>query len=230
MTQHIANQEEDIDGLEQDCSISSALAMKLHCSCTNPSIYNSKWVCFDHQVIHNNTTNQLDKRNISHSMLINNRWTAHYQLAHIRQKRLDTLPKVNLPLNILNCFEEKWIYKCIFCTNKTHVVEAFLHGHQGLYSESGRMSYHKISWGLEAVRFRFRLLQLLYAAEMPVKFQIIITSNLVASRLSNWIISLKTQFSLKKYLNMLSATWWLFSLGHNVLKISSPEVHLSDRW
>ena len=28
---------------------------------------------------------------------------------------------------------------------------------------------------------------------------------------------------------MLSATWWPFSLGHNVLKKSSPEVHLSDR-
>ena len=64
----------------------------------------------------------------------------------------------------------------------------------GLYSLSARTSYRRISWSLEAERFGFRLpIALKFdrhlgssAAEMPVKLQrdtIIITSNLVASRL-----------------------------------------------
>ena len=62
---------------------------------------------------------------------------------------------------------------------------------QGLYSLSGKTSYRKISWSLEAARWGFKLFQLLWnlagsaAAEVPVKFQsdtTIATSNLVASR------------------------------------------------
>ena len=63
---------------------------------------------------------------------------------------------------------------------------------QSLYSLSGRTSYLKISWSLEAARFGFILLNSLKfdrhidrgAAEIPIKFQsvtIIITSNLAAS-------------------------------------------------
>ena len=60
---------------------------------------------------------------------------------------------------------------------------------------SGRTSYRKISWSLEATRFGFKLFSVALkfdrhlgsgATEMPVKFQsdkIIITSNLAASRL-----------------------------------------------
>ena len=68
--------------------------------------------------------------------------------------------------------------------------------HQGLYSLSGRTSYRKISWSLEAARFGFRLFLSLRnltsnsagrcAAELPVKCRsdtIIVTSNLAASRL-----------------------------------------------
>ena len=59
----------------------------------------------------------------------------------------------------------------------------------GLYSLSGRTSYPKISWSLEAARCGFRLFQSLWncaAAEMPDKFQsdtIIITRTFAASRL-----------------------------------------------
>ena len=64
----------------------------------------------------------------------------------------------------------------------------------GLYSLSGKTSYCKISWSLEAMRFGLRLLIILKfdrylsisAANMPVKRlrdMIIITSNLVASKL-----------------------------------------------
>ena len=69
-----------------------------------------------------------------------------------------------------------------------HYAEAPL----GLYSLSGKTSYRKISWSLEAARFGFKLFQSLWnlagtsAAEVPVKFQsdaTIATSNLAASRL-----------------------------------------------
>ena len=66
---------------------------------------------------------------------------------------------------------------------------------QGLYSLSGKASYHKISQSLEAARFGFLTFPVALkfnwqlgssAAEIPVKFQsdmVIITSNLATSRL-----------------------------------------------
>ena len=66
---------------------------------------------------------------------------------------------------------------------------------QGLYSLSGKKSYRKISWSLEAARFGFKLFAIALkfgrylgsaAAEVPVKCQTdttIATSNLVASTL-----------------------------------------------
>ena len=63
---------------------------------------------------------------------------------------------------------------------------------QGLYSLSGKSSYRKISWSLEAARFGFRIFQSFWnltdtsTAALPVRFQsnmIITTSNLVVSKL-----------------------------------------------
>ena len=96
-------------------------------------------------------------------------------------------------------------YKAIFCTsynstkypglNRQETNWAYTKAIQGLYSLSGKTSYRKISWSLEAAKFVFRLFPIALkldnhlgsnAAEMPVKFQndtIIITPNLAASRL-----------------------------------------------
>ena len=48
------------------------------------------------------------------------------------------------------------------CSNMLYVSRIMLALLQGIYSLSGRTSYRKISWSLEAVRFGFRLFQSLW--------------------------------------------------------------------
>ena len=83
-------------------------------------------------------------------------------------------------------------FRCALLCRSSSMAVAVSPPRQGLYSLSGKTSYRKISWSLEAAIFGFKLFQSLWnlagtsAAEVSVKFQsdtTIATSNLAASRL-----------------------------------------------
>ena len=98
-----------VDGLVQDCSNSSALAMELLQSCTKPSMYGFGWITWNHRIIffflRGKFTYGTAVAETQFLISIDKR----QQKGHTQHKKKTTLPEELVTINGLNPDIYVWI-------------------------------------------------------------------------------------------------------------------------